>query len=173
MNKRWLPVVGYEGFYEVSDQGHVRSVDRTVTGPKGEPKRLRGKVLKAGVRPNGKRIVALCRHGKMHTALVHRLVLLAFVGQPPPGTESCHRDDDGANNAVENLYWGTRSENLHDAVRNGRHWAANKTHCKHGHEFTPANTVLDRKGRRQCGACRTGARRRRRLLSRPRLDVVA
>ena len=51
---------------------------------------------------------------------MHRLVLEAFSGAVPVGTVGCHRDDDTQNNMLENLYWGTYSENLTDAVRNGK-----------------------------------------------------
>ena len=146
----WKPIPGWEGLYEVSDHGDVRSVDRYDNAGR----RLSGKLLSQGLRPDGKRNVALCRDGRCKSHLVHRLVIIAFVGPAPDGTECCHRDDDGSNNQLVNLYWGSRSDNLHDSVRNRRHYQASLTHCKHGHEFTPANTARTRRGHRQCRACR-------------------
>jgi hypothetical protein len=68
--------------------------------------------------------------------------------------ECCHYDGDPANNRVGNLRWDTRSSNNLDAVRHGTHWAAKKTHCKHGHEFTPENTGVQAGGRgRRCRTC--------------------
>jgi hypothetical protein len=51
---------------------------------------------------------------------VHRIVLETFVGPCPDGMESCHRDGNPANNAVENLYWGTRAQNTLDKITHGR-----------------------------------------------------
>lgn len=168
----WRSVPGYEGIYEVSDQGRVRSLDRTVRQSNGNLLNLKGRVLSPGAhrinrRPTGKKVVALCVNGKGRTEFVHRLVLMAFVGPPPVGTEGCHRDDEGSNNNLGNLYWGSRSENLYDAVRNNRHWAVKKTHCKHGHEFTPENTAIHSSGSgRQCRTCRMLSNRRQRARKR-------
>lgn len=148
----WKPVPGYEGEYAVSDHGRVRSLDRVVIRSNGAPTHVRERVLRPGLHKlSGKRVVALCRDGAMRTEFVHRLVLSAFVGPCPAGHEACHRDDDGLNNSLSNLYWGTRSENMHDRVRNGRHHQSRKTHCVRGHEFTPENTMTQKSGR----LCRT------------------
>lgn len=94
MSEGWLPVVGYEGLYEVSDRGRVRSLDRIVKRGSGTV-RLRGRVLKAGIQRSsdghqtGGRIVTLCRDGKRRTRLVHQLVVEAAVGTaitPPKGS---------------------------------------------------------------------------------------
>lgn len=96
--ERWLPILGFEGLYEVSDQGGVRSIDRVVPGPKREggvvfPRRLRGQLLKQGhLRPPAKpyKTVSLSKNGRHYPRLVHRLVALAFAGLPQPGDEVCH-----------------------------------------------------------------------------------
>lgn len=54
-----------------------------------------------------------------HQFHVHRLVLCAFVGPQPEGRESCHRDGDPSNNSASNLYWGTRLDNVKDAIKHG------------------------------------------------------
>jgi hypothetical protein len=130
---RWLPVVGYPS-YEVSELGQVRSVDRvkvyesrdhysgktiTVT------RHHRGRLLRPGPKGSGHLTVVL---GRGNTRTVHRLVLEAFVGPCPPGCESRHYDDNPANNRLTNLRWGTRSENLHDAMRNGKKPIGEKVH---------------------------------------------
>lgn len=165
--ERWLPVPGYEGSYDVSDKGRVRSVTREVSRSDGTKQKLSGKMLSPGNHRvdgalSGKKVVSLRRDGHAKMYYVHRLVLLAFVGQPPHGTEGCHRDDNGANNDLSNLYWGTRSENLYDMVRNRRHAFANKTHCKWGHEFVPGNTFYTARGNRQCRSCHNERNRARR-----------
>ncbi|WP_051233125.1 HNH endonuclease [Pseudonocardia asaccharolytica] len=91
------------------------------------------------------------------TAKVHRLVLLAFVGEPPDDKPNAlHRDDDPANNCVENLYWGTRSENTDDSVRNGSHVQARKATCALGHDLVAPNLVpsTTKAGGRSCLACK-------------------
>jgi hypothetical protein len=84
---------------------------------------------------------------------VHRLVLLAFVGEPPAGTEACHRNDVSDDNRLENLYWGTHAENMQDRIRNGNNPFVEQTHCKRGHEFTPENTRVSKSGSRVCREC--------------------
>lgn len=90
----------------------------------------------------------------MGTRYVHQLVLEAFVGPRPEGMEACHWNDVCTDNRLENLRWDTTSANRHDQVRNGRHAYAKRTHCVNGHEFTPENTRLERRGRRKCKECR-------------------
>ena len=155
--ERWLPVPGYEGYYEVSDYGRVRSVDRTVTRSDGTRMRLRGRTLSPGRTQAGHLQVGLLRDSRREALLVHRLALLAFVGPCPEGAQACHWDDDKTNNHLSNLRWGTGSDNMRDRVRNGRHYQARKTHCLHGHEFTVTNTYVKPNGTR---ACRTCTRRR-------------
>lgn len=140
-DERWLPVQGFD-LYEVSDRGSVRSLPRDFP-------RLKGRVLKPGITPKGHRFVVLSHRGVPSTKSVHILVLEAFIGPRPEGMLGLHRDDDKSNNTVENLYWGTYSDNAADAVRNGTHWPASLTECKRGH-------VIDgvaRNGRRYCTIC--------------------
>lgn len=144
MNESWRPVPGFEALYLVSDLGRVRSArsGRVLVGD--GTRHLR---------------VTLSRAGRTTRLLVHRLVLEAFVGPCPPGMESLHENDIGADNRLANLRWGTRSENELEKVRNGNNPEARKTHCVNGHEFTAANTYKyrgkDGKGRarRMCRTC--------------------
>ena len=109
----------------------------------------RGRILSQAENATGHRFVHI--YGRKR--YVHRLVLEAFVGTCPDLHEGCHRDGDPRNNTVVNLYWGTRSANNYDKVRHGTDHNSCKTHCKHGHEFTPENTAFNRRGNRQCIAC--------------------
>jgi hypothetical protein len=71
---------------------------------------------------NGKckhRYLFLCRNNKRFKRFIHRLVLEAFVGPCPEGKECCHKNDIADDNNLVNLYWGTRSENIADAFKNG------------------------------------------------------
>ncbi len=122
----WKPVVGFEGIYEVSDTGLVRSLDRVITYHlpcrSGETKVVgrfkRGRELKPTPKDSGHLLVSLGRGTTPHS--VHSLVLEAFVGPRPEGMNGLHRNDDPADNRLENLYWGTQSQNVSDAIRNGK-----------------------------------------------------
>jgi hypothetical protein len=153
----WKPVPGFEGRYEVSDGGEVRSLDRVIetVSRKGKPYRQlrKGRTLRPGKLGNaGHRHVVL--DGRVDRT-VHSLVLESFIGPCPPGMEARHLNDDPMDNRLENLCWGTRSENSHDSIRNEKHFHAGLTHCKRGHELTPENTQRHaNSSRRSCLACR-------------------
>jgi hypothetical protein len=161
--ERWLPVVGYEGLYEVSDHGRVRTVERFITYPSKSRITTSGRLLPSQIRkqycrPNDHPTVGLVRPGeKRRTFDVHRLVLEAFVGPRPEGMEACHWNDIKTDNRASNLRWDTRSENTKDRIRNGIHPPSNKTHCDRGHERTPENIkVISLPGgriRRRCLRC--------------------
>lgn len=107
----WRWVVGVDG-YCVSNRGRVCSIDRIING-----KICRGRLLRPGAQASGHVTVAL---GRRNSKSVHVIVLEAFCGPCPDGHEGLHYDDNPANNDETNLRWGTRSDNLHDAVRNGK-----------------------------------------------------
>jgi hypothetical protein len=159
--ERWLPIVGYEGLYEVSDKGRVRSVDRIVmAGNRWQegsfPRRYQGRILKQtkNFQRCGHMHVILSRVGVQTNYKVHVLMLEAFVEPRPPGLEALHTNDIGDDNRIDNLSWGTRSMNMHDAVRNGRNHNANKTKCPAGHEYSEVNTrIQPYNGSRRCRTC--------------------
>ncbi len=157
MDERWLPVVGFEESYEVSDHGNVRSFDRIRRNRFGTALR-RSSPLRPQELQGGHLRVRLYQDGKQSSRLVHVLVLEAFVGPRPEGLQGLHWDDDPNNNHIDNLRWGTRSDNSLDRVRNGKDHNASKTHCKRGHEFTKENTYVFPTGRgnglgRTCRTC--------------------
>ena len=147
--ERWLPVAGYEGLYEVSDHGRIKSLARR-TGPWGSREAIR----KPGGGLGGGLFVGLYRSGEVKYHKVPRLVLEAFRGACPPGEECCHWDDDPGNNHLSNLRWDTRGNNHRDSVRNGTHPMASKQFCVRGHEYSAENTYTYPDGRRQCRICR-------------------
>lgn len=110
--EEWRPVVGYEGLYEVSDHGRVRSMDRVVRYTNGQARRRKGKVLAA--HPVNKYGHLLVKLGTKRRALVHVLVAEAFIGSRPDGMEVRHLNGDPSCNCVSNLRYGTRSENQRD-----------------------------------------------------------
>jgi hypothetical protein len=151
----WTEVVGADG-YEVSNLGRVRSPDQVVVQLDGRRRRVKGRVLKPTPRSQGYPAIPRFRQNK--GVDVHTLVLEAFEGQRPRGTECRHLDDVKTNNRLANLLWGTHSENCIDKVRNGRDPNARKTHCRAGHEYSPENTVICERGDgrtfRGCRLCR-------------------
>lgn len=126
MDEIWKPVVGFEGFYEVSNFGSVRSVDRLSEYRKyGKvlTRRLFGRAMKIKVSDNGYCGVTLKATSDGigdRYCLVHRLVLEAFVGPCPTGQQVRHFPDRSKqNNRLDNLSWGTPKENQADRVVHG------------------------------------------------------
>lgn len=155
----WLPVVGNEGEYEISDEGHCRSLDRTITTAT-YTKSFPGKVLKPQVSAKGYLYVKLpvvlgdgsrLSHRRMRTN--HVMVLESFVGARPEGLLGLHRDGNPANCRLDNLYWGTLSQNSLDAVRHGTHPMSRKTRCAQDHPLSGDNLEI-RGGQRVCKTCR-------------------
>lgn len=152
--ERWQFIPGYEGRYEVSDHGRVRSWARYGSLP---TPHLRVQTTT----PSGHKALTFVKHGRQRTESIHRLVLLAFVGECPVGLEVRHLDGDPANNHLSNLRYGTPSENVLDRVRHGTHHHTAKTHCRHGHPYDAVNTYITPKGKRDCRICKRAAARRR------------
>lgn len=163
--EQWRSIPGYEGKYEVSDIGRVRSLAREIRRPRKKPHRVETRLLKPRVAHHGHHYVTLFGATKKdrHHLGVHRLVLAAFIGPCPDGMEACHSDGDPTNNVVQNLRWDTRSANMRDKIRHGNDWNKAKTHCPQGHPYTPENTYSppSRPSERACRQCKSAADRRR------------
>jgi len=140
----WKPVPGYEGYYEVSSLGKVRSLDRISS----HGRRLKGRVLAATPNDDGYPIVNLARDGAKRVRMVHVLVLEAFVGPRPEGLEGCHGNGDPQDNRVTNLRWDTHHENMLDGARHGTMGRPASPICSRGHTKTVGST-----GRLGCVTC--------------------
>lgn len=152
-DEEWKPVVGYEGRYEVSSTGLVKSLGRK----DGAGRLRKGRLLRQVVKDSGHMRVALYDgSGNQKKLYVHTLVMEAFVGERPEGMEVCHNNGTPDDNRLENLRWDTRSENMIDVIRHGRNPQLNKTECPRGHALVAPNlrryelTI----GERKCLACR-------------------
>lgn len=154
----WLPVPGYEGTYEVSDAGSVRSVDRIIDHPVTGPTLRRGRVLKAATTAQGYKRVKLSKGGSAPLFSVHSIVMLAFAGPRPDGFHVCHNNGEPADNRLQNLRYDTPSENAFDSIAHGTCFQAAKDRCPEGHPYDASNTRIvkttfgSRVGR-QCREC--------------------
>ena len=118
----WLPVVDWEGWYEVAHRGWVRSVDRFVLTRNGQTRFYRGRMLSLVPAPRGggHLVVGLQRPGKVIKPYVHTLVLEAFDRPRRPGEECRHGPGGPADNRwPEAICWGSKAENEADKVRDG------------------------------------------------------
>lgn len=151
-NETWKPIPGYENEYEVSDHGRVRSLDRTITTKRGIRKRRKGQMLGYTLNSTGYPRAWVGEKKR----LVHHLVLEAFVGPRPPNHVSRHLDGNPLNPRLDNLAWGTQSENMLDKQRHGTDHQWNKTHCPRGHQLVEPNLtkwMLENQNARICRAC--------------------
>lgn len=124
MKETWKPVVGYEGIYEVSSFGRVKTVDHFVdykqSGKYKTKMHVKEKIRKLQ-NIKGYLTVQLLSKGSSRTALVHRLVANAFIHNPLNKPDVNHIDNNTSNNNVTNLEWCTEKENNYHCIRSGRH----------------------------------------------------
>lgn len=122
----WRPIREYEGLYEVSNKGRVRSLDRYVTAVRTKYRpgtytyKQKGVIMKP-IFQNGYYQVPLCKGGVSINHLIHRLVATAFLPNPENHPIINHIDCNGLNNNVENLEWCTYKHNAEWCVECGRH----------------------------------------------------
>ena len=113
----WKQVDGYEGMYEVSNYGEVKSVSRYTTGNR--HRKLKEKMLKKHENSFGYWLVALCKNGKAKDFRVHRLVAEAFIPKVFGKPFINHKDGNPKNNNVDNFEWCTQKENIQHAYKTG------------------------------------------------------
>jgi hypothetical protein len=113
----WRPIPGFDGRYEVSTLGRVRAEHAAFN--KSAWFERTGGLLTARIDRYGYPQVKLTRAGIKESYPVHRLVLLAFVGPQPEGTQGCHNNGIKTDNRVENLRWDTAAANQYDKRRHG------------------------------------------------------
>lgn len=119
-NELWKPIKGFEGLYEISNFGRVKSLSRKRNKRGGGFYWDKEKILKDHPTGTNYRFVALCKEGKYKHYQVHRLVAIHFIDNPENKEQVNHLDGSRDNNHVDNLEWCTRAENYHHADSIGR-----------------------------------------------------
>ena len=125
--EQWKEISGYEGYYEVSNYGNVRSIPHKVNTKSGKQRNSPGRVLAQKITKNGYKQVHLSKGNESHYKSVHRLVASAFVPNPDRLPQVNHKDENKTNNYADNLEWMTASDN-----------------CKHGHRN---DTMVEQRSR--------------------------
>ncbi|KAA6303162.1 MAG: hypothetical protein EZS26_000765 [Candidatus Ordinivivax streblomastigis] len=130
MEEIFKNIHGYEGLYQVSNFGRVKSCERFVyKGIRGQTQLLQDKILKQSKQKTGYLSVVLYNLGKKQTHFIHRLVAIAFIPNPENLPEVNHKDENKCNNFVDNLDWITSKNNCNFGTRNER--IASKVNTKH------------------------------------------
>lgn len=123
----WRDIPGYEGYYQVSNLGDVRSVTREIVRNDGVTQVRRGRSVPAKLNDDGYLIVRLSRDAKRKQFPVHSLVAVAFVPGRFDGAEVNHKDCNRVNNVPENLEWVTHADNIRHTIACGNHITQNRS----------------------------------------------
>ena len=118
MEEEWRSIAGYEGIYEVSNLGQVRSVDRQSEGRPGRICSRKGRLIKPYMRKTGYFSVSVGKDGEFNSKHIHRLVAEAFIPNPEGKPMVDHIDRNRANNVVSNLRWVNHSQNQQNRAEN-------------------------------------------------------
>lgn len=115
------PIQGFEGLYEISQLGRVKSVARITPHGSGNNLTIKERILKQGMGTNGYKYVVLRREGKSITVYIHRIVAIHFVDNPNNLPQINHEDGDKSNNCAINLEWCNQSHNMKHSYRLNLH----------------------------------------------------
>ena len=119
MNETWKAISDYEGYYEVSNLGQIRSVNRVVITRNNKKYHYKSKLLKQQPHNSKYLKVELVKESKQKTYLVHRLVANTFIPNPQSKPQVNHKDGNKQNNIHTNLEWSTSKENNKHAWETG------------------------------------------------------
>lgn len=126
MEEVWRDIPGYEGKYQASTEGRIRSLDRIVysrnryTG-QSFARNIKGQILRPGRFSKNGHVSVVLGHGAIGSP-VHQLIMRTFVGPPPAGQEVRHKNGDPTDNRLSNLEYGTRRQNILDVFHQGKAW---------------------------------------------------
>ena len=122
MEEIWKNIVGYEGYYQVSNFGNVKAIDRCIVKSNGVVQPRSGHVMCKTINQDGYPTVKLSKDGKSERIAVHRLVAIAFIPNPDNLTEVNHLDFNRQNSRADNLEWVEHKDNVHYTINAGRHY---------------------------------------------------
>ena len=135
--EKWKPIPGFNGAYEVSNLGNVRSIDRIVQRKDGYLMRFKGKTLTPRANADGYLNLQLSDRDNPKTVRIHRLVAEAFIPNPDLLPEVNHKDEDKTNNAASNLEWCSHGYNSRYGTRGAR---ISKKHSKPVEAYAPGES---------------------------------
>lgn len=121
----WKDIKGFEGYYQISNLGRIRSLDRIIEMKNGKTRKVKGKILKQSTSVHGYKVVCFRRNGKKENFRVHRLIGEAFIDNQDNKPFINHIDGDKSNNDISNLEWCTAKENANHAYEFGLKEASN------------------------------------------------
>lgn len=117
MDEKWVDIIGYEGIYQVSNCGRVKSLDRIIYftganqfGSFSTSKKIKGRIIQPSLNKDGYYQISLYKNGKAENKFVHQLVAIAFIPNPQNKPTVNHRDGEKTNNNANNLEWATEKE---------------------------------------------------------------
>lgn len=148
--EKWLPLVGYEGYYEISDQGRIKSLSRSHVCKNGRLRKVKERIKQCYLNIDGYPVTTLYKEAVGKAKRVPVAVLEAFCG-PRPSCEhvAMHLDNNKTNNFLSNLKWGTNSENVRHSVISNTHYSpnhwANQTGAKHHNSKIIIQKTIDGK----------------------------
>lgn len=155
VSETWKPIPGFEGHYDASNLGRIKSLARVVIRSNGVSQTWPERILSPGRTTSGHFAVSLRGANKKPKSIrVHQLVMWAHVGPTPPGMEVCHNNGVHTDNRLDNLRFDTHANNMADLRKHGTHPQRSITHCPQGHEYTVENTGREKQNQRYCKACK-------------------
>lgn len=123
MNEIWKPIKKFEGYYEISNLGNIRSIERTIITKNNVQRIVKSKQLKLSVNEHGYLITTIRINNVPYNLKIHRIVAQTFIPNPDNKKTVNHIDCNKLNNAVSNLEWSTHSENIQHAYDNNLNYS--------------------------------------------------
>lgn len=134
-NEEFRDIKGYEGLYQVSNYGRVKSLERKQY----YRRKINNHILKEGINEKGYGYICLCKSKISHLYRTHRLVALAFIPNPNNLPEVNHKDENKLNNKVDNIHWCNRQYNINYGNRNKKHA---KKMCKKINQYDEKGNLI-------------------------------